>query len=205
MHGISLPTLSVVHDGPGTGCYSMAFPMPWTARPELRVTFTLLAGLARTSWPVSRTKFVPSHDQWVRVRKLPDQRRSLPTFVDACCRIPSWCAPSVPHRRSIGKRQVVNEHCWIRSNSGVCASVSLPRPRSRGSSLNSVCAPDLELEPSDQKPALHAVDHGAQQPTTICHSRPGGSRRQGGVGHCRRTVGVRKSLAMDRFSDRPDS
>jgi hypothetical protein len=43
---------------------------------------------------------VPSLDQRVSVRKLVDQRRSLPTFVGACCRIPSWCAPGVPRRRS---------------------------------------------------------------------------------------------------------
>ena len=53
---------------------------------------------------VSRTKFVPSLDQRVSVRKLSDQRRSLPMFVGACYRIPSWCAPSVPRRRSICPR-----------------------------------------------------------------------------------------------------
>jgi hypothetical protein len=54
----------------------------------------------RMSWPVSRTKSYRPSTLRVSVRKLSDQRRSLPTSVGACYRISSWCAPSVPRRRS---------------------------------------------------------------------------------------------------------
>ena len=29
------------------------------------------------------------------------RRDALPTFADAYCCVPSWCGPSVPHRRSM--------------------------------------------------------------------------------------------------------
>ncbi len=47
---------------------------------------------------------MPLSDQRATLEESPDQRRRLPTFADACCCIPSWCAPSVPRRRSIAAK-----------------------------------------------------------------------------------------------------
>jgi hypothetical protein len=53
-------------------------------------------GAGQTSRPVNRTTFVSSADQRARLGKPSDQRRCLPKFAGACCRIQSWRAGSVP-------------------------------------------------------------------------------------------------------------
>ena len=58
-------------------------------------------GLGRTSWPISRTKFVSSSDQRAGLGESRDQRRSLPTFAGTCCPhsklVCPQCAPPKIH------------------------------------------------------------------------------------------------------------
>jgi hypothetical protein len=74
--------------------------MPHDVEPRCPALPTQVAKCGADELACKPDKVIPSLDLRVSVRKLSDQRRSLPTSVGACYRISSWCAPSVPRRRS---------------------------------------------------------------------------------------------------------
>jgi hypothetical protein len=101
---------------------------------------------------------VPSFDQRVRVRKLPDQRRSLPSFVGACCRIPSWCAPSVLRRRSICRQD------WDNSRDD-------PQSVLHGTTLSVTCRAAFAPMPPRMRRSVVAVRPRCHRRALVCKSR----------------------------------